>query len=208
MLKTECPNCSSWVHLPFHGNVEETTCPDCGSQIPVKDVYVSAGPFLIFRDILLKNMYKYKRLILEAEKEIEDLKKRGDGIRTYDVSVNTMTNFLGNLKEMLDGCRNSTRHPLGERSVLYTINKQEYQGRLVNLSVTGACIDCGKISTLAKLWNDIELHFEGDGTEGFSIQGKTMWIGNGNLMGVKFVKNEDSTARQIESLILQNNKLI
>ncbi|MBI5587015.1 MAG: hypothetical protein HY889_01460 [Deltaproteobacteria bacterium] len=68
MFKIECASCNSWFHLPFNSEGDEVECPNCSKKTPAKDVYVAAGPYMIFREVLIKNMPKYRRLILEAEK--------------------------------------------------------------------------------------------------------------------------------------------
>ena len=55
MLKTECPKCKGWIVLPFQTGTEEITCSECSEPIPVKDVHVSAGPFMIYREALTGN---------------------------------------------------------------------------------------------------------------------------------------------------------
>lgn len=200
MLKTECTKCGTWAMLPFN-TVEETACPNCGEDIPVKDVYVSAGPYTIYRDVLLKNMYKYKRLIMEAEKEISELQKK-NGEKRYEVTAESIRLLLANFKEMLDGCRDSQRHNLGS-NISYTINKQTYQGKIVNLSLSGICIDAGKIASVSKLFNEIMIRLK-YGQEQVSLNGKIMWIGGGNKMGIKFLNIDENVREALKDYILRN----
>lgn len=199
MLKTECAKCGAWVVLPF--KVEEANCPNCGEVVPVKEVFISAGPYTIYRDVLKKNMFKYKRLIIEAEKEMADLRSRPGG-RKYDISVDTIKQLLANLKEMLDGCRDHLRHEL-DANVTYMMNQQAYPGRVVNLSLSGICIEAGKSSSMNKLLSDVEVRLK-TGKDLVNIKGKVMWIGNGDKMGIKFINIDENLMDTLKDYILMN----
>lgn len=203
MLKIECPKCCKWVHLTLHGDEEEVSCPDCNEMIPVKDVYVAAGPYMIFRDVLQKNMHKYKRLLLEAEKEIQDLQKKADGLnRSYDISAKTVNMFVTNLKEMLEGCRDTIRHSVDDVVVEYVINGRGYRGRLVNLGVSGMCLVAGKTATVTRLWNEMVVNFRPDETgDPVPLPGKIVWLGKGNLMGVKFLDLDGKKKKMLRDYI-------
>lgn len=175
MLKIECAKCNSWFNLPFNSEGDEVECPKCREKTPAKDVYVAAGPYMIFRDVLIKNMPKYRRLILEAEKEIIELEKKAVK-KTYDISAKSVNAFISNLREMLDGCRDTVRYRPTETSVEYVIDGKTYAGEIVNISMTGLCLDARKTATVTSLWSAIEVVFKHN-TKPFSAHGKIVWMG-------------------------------
>lgn len=210
MLKVECAKCNKWIHLPFHGEVRETRCPGCGAVIPVKDVYIAAGPFMIYREVLLKNMHKYKRLLAEAEKEMTELKDKGHGQKTYDVSANSVKMFITNLKELLDGCRGKVRHQLMEECpVEYSIHGQTLQGKIVNISLSGVCIDMGSGAPHARPGDRVSVSFKADDKTGhFSIEGEIAWIGKGNQIGVRFSDIPEKSQELIQEYIIEKSLLL
>lgn len=204
MLKVECPQCKEWIYLPFKSDEQETRCPHCSQMIPIKDVYISAGPYLIYREVLMKNMFKYKRLLAEAEKEISGLEKSGN--RAFEISAQTLGVFVNHLKELLSGCRNDLRHPvIDDLTAEYILNGGKYKGKIKNLSVTGVCIDAGRNVTMAGLWNEIELKFY-EHEESIRLNGRIMWI-RYNLMGIKFGEQDSSAGEFIRKYIMGNSLL-
>ncbi|MDO8426678.1 MAG: PilZ domain-containing protein, partial [Deltaproteobacteria bacterium] len=205
MLKVECTKCNEWVHLPFDTDVKETRCPSCAETIPVTDIYVSSGSFLIARDILAKNIFKYRRLLLEAESEVSDIRRKGGAGKPCEISSKTISAFISNLKELLDGCRNSSRFELKDVIVKYALadNSQTHQAGIVNISLSGVCIDVRGRADMGKLWKEIVIHFREPGTAGhFQLNGKVMWI-NGALIGVKFEKVEHQDQKMLKDYILE-----
>lgn len=201
MLKMECPGCQEWIHLPFKTRAAEMVCPGCSGLIPVKDLYVAAGPFLIARDVLFKSVPRYRRLILEAEKEAAGLR---NSEKVDNISLRSMKMFINNLKELLDGCRDEARHALNDNGVEYSINRLIFQGNIVNISVSGTCID-GKNMSLDRLWQEITVHLKRAEAETCSIRGRVVWIGDGNKMGVKFLTDDEKTRDAIEDYIREKS---
>lgn len=205
MLKMECSNCNEWIHLPFHSQCSEVVCSGCSALIPVKEVFVAAGPFLISRDVLHKNIYKYKRLVLEAEKEANEIQKKGNGQRSHDLSARSINMFISNLKELLGGCRDTIRHRLEDDKVEYTITRHSYKGHVVNISLSGICIDSEKAARIDKLWSEIVIHLK-TSADTSSLPGKIVWLGS-NMMGIKFLKNDGQTRKVIEDYIIEKSLL-
>lgn len=200
MLKMECSKCNEWIHLPFHSQASEVLCPGCTEVIPVKDVYVAAGPFTISRDVLFKNIYKYKRLVLEAEREEAEIKGKGNGLKTHEISARSIRMFILNLKELLDGCRDNVRHHI-EDDVEYTINGASSVGTVVNISLTGICVE-GKVVELDRLWKDIVVHLRKDvDSDPAQLHGKIVWVNNSGHMGIKFTNGDKKTHKMIEEYI-------
>lgn len=207
MLKTECTRCKVWIAVPFLSE-GEVRCPRCAEVNSVKEVHVAAGPFTIFRDVLARNMFKYKRLLAEAEREVEYLKKQDSG-GSYDLSIKSISLFISNLKELLDGCRYETRHSVKENDgVEYSIENRLYCGRIINISLSGVCIDCGKNAELTRLWSEIGLRFRDEsGSRDFLVQGKIMWIGKGSLVGIKFLELDGEVKGFLKEFILERSRV-
>ncbi|MCC6502979.1 MAG: PilZ domain-containing protein [Deltaproteobacteria bacterium] len=205
MLKTECPKCKCWTVLPFQTGTSEIQCSQCSQPMPVKDVHVSAGPFMIYREALTGNLMKYKRLLAEAEAEINDLRKKDELTGSYGISIKSLGLFITNLRELLDGCRVDPRHPLKHSTSLeYIFEGRASKGELVNISVTGACIDTKDPSTKVRLRSDILVRLS-DKEKEFLIPGKTMWASSPGLIGVKFALVDGETLEFLKNLIIEKS---
>lgn len=205
MIKTECVACSQSIVLPFFSSAE-LICPNCGKEIPANDVFVSAGPYTIHRDVLIKNIYKYKRLIHEAEKEVDELQKKGQGERKYDVSLETIGMLVENLKEMLDGCRENLRHRLGNATADLIMDGQTHHTKVANLSLTGICLEAGWLCASAKLWKEVEVRLDAGTGLGSMFGGKVMWIGGGNLLGIQFLETDSHAREFLKNYIMRHSK--
>lgn len=163
---------------------------------------------MIYRDVLTGSMIKYKRLLAEAEIEIEELRKKDALSGSYGVSIKSLGLFINNLKELLDGCRFDPRHPLaGTAETEYILDGRAYKGSLVNISVTGVCLDTRKNSERTRLWSEIAVRLSGTGKE-FLIPGKIMWIGKTSLIGVKFTSVDDETREFLKAFIIEKSVLL
>lgn len=163
---------------------------------------------MIYRDVLAGSLLKYKRLLAEAEREIEELRKKDESTGGYGVSIKSLSLFIGNLKELLDGCRIEPRHPFKQATdASYVLDGREYSGKLVNMSLTGACIDTMRNSERTRLWSEINLRLS-DGSSEFLIPGKIMWIGKTTLIGMKFTSVDDETREFLKSFITERSELL
>lgn len=208
MLKTECPKCKGWVTLPFQAGGGEVICTVCSTVVPVKDVHISAGPFMIYRDVLTGSLLKYKRLLAEAEREIDDLRKKDSSGGSYGVSIKSLSLFITNLKELLDGCRFDPRHPLKRpEEAEYVLDNRPYIGKLVNISMNGACLDTMRHAELTRLWSEISVRLKDERGE-VLIPGKIMWIGKATLIGVKFSSVDDDTREFLKAFITEKSLLL
>ncbi len=191
MLKVECEKCRQWVALPVYADLGKVECPTCVEAIPVKDVYLSAGQFLMCRDILRKSIHKYKRIVEEAEQEVAELEKNGD-LRPYSVTAASINGFIKKLKEMLDGCRGQMRHRLADEYADYTLGKKKCKAKVVNISASGVCLECREVLGLETLWSEISLTFKPRKSPTVLVaRGKVMWIGKKGRMGVKLSTGAD-----------------
>lgn len=174
--------------------------------MPVKDVHVSAGPFMIYRDVLTGSLFKYKKLLAEAEAEVAALKEKDALTGGYGVSIKSLSLFIANLKELLDGCRFDPRHPLGTETE-YTLDGRSCKGVLVNISVTGVCLDTGKNPGAARPGGEITVRLPGKGAE-FFIPGRIMWASRTGHIGVKFTHLDAETTEFLKGFIIEKSLLL
>jgi len=207
MLKIECPGCSEWVSLPFDIEIRETTCPKCARTIPVKDVYVSAGPYTIHRDVLIKNMHRYKKLLSEAEREFEAVEGADRARKDGDITAKSVTMFINHLKEMLSGCRGSTRHTFDkEVEARITINDRTFQARVINMSVSGLCLDASASPAL-DLTDEMDMVLSCGGKE-LAVSGRVAWSNKQNVLGVKFTNLTAGAREAIEACITEKSLIL
>ncbi len=202
MLKVECPKCKEWIHSPFLVEMEETMCPTCGVQIPVEEVYITAGPYSISRDVLMKHFFKYKRLLTEAANELEGMKKEGKGLRTYEISSESVNKFMGNLQELLTGCRSGFRIAPGDKKVNYFVKDVAYESMLVNISMTGICIDAVEGSVMPRKGEEITIELV-DEQHSIKVNGKVVRSSEGGTIGIEFLGLDDNTRKGLLDYILE-----
>jgi len=178
-------------------------CPHCREVTGVSDIFVAAGPFVIYRELLTKNMQKYRRLVSEIECEIVELQKAGSENRAYDISARSLSHFVAHLKEMLDGCRDIVRHNISGVKAQYTIDGRRYRANVLNLSASGICLDAGKTASVNRLWSEATVQLKGDGTGAFNLRGKIIWLGKDGRMGMKFTNVDSELAKLIETFIIE-----
>lgn len=206
MLKTECPKCKGWVTLHFQTGASKVVCTACSEPIPIKDVHVSAGPFMIYRDVLTTSLFKYKKLLAEAEAEVAALKEKDALTGGYGVSIKSLSLFIANLKELLDGCRFDPRHLLEAFETEYTLDGRTRKGTLVNISVTGACLDTGKDPSQPHPGGEVVVRLSGKGGEKL-IPGRIMWTSRTGHMGVKFTNADPGTTEFLKAFIIEKSLL-
>jgi len=211
MLKTKCSDCSSWVYSPILTEITETECPDCGSTFSINDLYVSTGPFSVYRDALLKNLHKYTQLLKSAREERDEFKSRAKGDKSDTESIATLENFVSGLEELLSGCRSRLRVPVKNTVVKYSTDTIPRQGTLVNISSTGICIEASE--EISKLHNGsfVILIIDNMNTvDTIYLHGEVVWTGaekNGNRMGIRFINSEPEVEERIRSFITEEFQL-
>ncbi len=205
MLKVECPKCKEWVHSPFLVEMEEMTCPSCGVEISVEEVYISAGPYSISRDVLMKHFFKYRRLLTEATTELEELKKEGQGIKAYDITAENVNKFMKNLEELLAGCRSGFRVAPGDKLVNYFVNDASHESKLINISMTGICIDAGEGAVLPVANEKISIELV-DGSHNIKVQGVALRVGKSGTMGIQFAELSAETKKSLLDYVLEKGK--
>ncbi|MBI5971214.1 MAG: PilZ domain-containing protein [Deltaproteobacteria bacterium] len=201
MLKFECKNCNKWHPLPFHVSSVEVRCPDCSQTILGADIYVTSGPLAITKEALQKNVHKYKRLVQNAEKEVEELKKRG-AARGLDTTQDQGGAFAMHLRELLCGARDDTRYRVAEEMTLkYFFSGLNHVAKVVDISLTGVCLQTQDASS-PKTGATIPLRFVDAGAEAV-ISGEVAWSGKAGLIGVRFTRLTKEQEDFIRELILK-----
>jgi hypothetical protein len=178
--------------------MSEVLCANCFKVVPVTEIYISAGSYSIYRDVLLKSISKYKRLLNEAENELHELKNNGNG--SDEAAIRRVNRLIKDLKEMLDGGRANPRAPGGNASIKYTIHDISHDGGLINLSTSGICVDIGKISQPLHKGDHVSLSFGGE--EPFSVDGQVMWARKGNQAGIKFQNMDKLAIKRLHDYML------
>jgi len=190
MLRHQCPECKEWIHSPFLVDCKEMQCPSCSANVKVSDLYISAGPFSIHRDVLRKNMFKYTRLLMEAEKELLDVKDAVGKFKADPISTKSIAMFIENLKEMLSGCRESTRFSAQGLNIRFIGDKGSVEAKLINISTTGICVDIGESAAAYKKGDTVAVELGGAGRG--RLPGQVVWAGKGPV-GVRFKEMDEAT---------------
>jgi len=192
MLKTDCPNCKCSVTSPFLAESKEMECPNCATLFPVKDVFISSGPYSIYREVLVKNMHKYVRLLREAKIELGDLEEQGKSSMPFRESAKTVDVFIKRLKELLDGCRDRLRVPGGQTSVEYSIEGAPCACTLINISATGICLALENNSEKIAPGKLIDLKVsDARLSEPLNLKGEVVWNTDKGLAGLRFIGLEE-----------------
>ena len=190
MLRHQCPECKEWIHSPFLVDYKQMQCPSCSATVEVSDLYISAGPFSIHRDVLRKNMFKYTRLLMEAEKELTDVKDAVGKFKADAISTKSIAMFIENLKAMLSGCRDSTRFSAQGLSIRFIGPKGSVEAKLINISTTGTCVDIGESAAGYRKGDEVAVELGGAGRG--RLPGKVVWAGKGPV-GIRFNEMDEAT---------------
>lgn len=166
-------------------------CPECGTSFPVKDVVISAGPYSIYREVLLNNIQRYLRLLKEARLEISELEEAGKTSLAHRESAKTVKLFVIRLKELLDGCRDKLRVPGSDATVEVSLHGDNFNGKLVNISSTGICVDLQKSSHMISKGKIVNIRISDTSLqEPLELQGEIIWNTAKGRMGLRFVDVE------------------
>lgn len=207
MLRAECPSCKQWVNSPYLSDMEETKCPTCETVFKVKEVFVSAGPYSIYRDVLQKSVFKYKRLLAEAKKEVEELERAGKDKLGYKDTIDSMKLFMENLQEMLSGARNGFRVAPKSEAVICEYGGRSIEGRIVNISSSGACVNMAAYNPDFRKGDIVPLRFIADApAPAFSLTGEVMWTSAAEGVGVRFTNLNETTKKLIIDYIQEKDK--
>jgi hypothetical protein len=192
MLKMKCSNCDEMIISALLSDVDKTVCGSCGETVAVENVLVYAEGFTFHRNDLIKRLFRYKTLLNEVRKEKEELEKNPNA---SEDSIQSLERFLQALEEVMAGARNNIRLDFAEPvSVTFKSNAKKQSGYLLNLSMSGACIEVGQKTPHPDKKGAITITFALPGRENeFSLPGIVSWAEKGkarkknNLaIGIKF----------------------
>lgn len=175
MLKMKCSSCEEEIQSSLLAELDNITCPHCRADVPVNDVIVSAQGYSYHRNDLIKRQFRYKMLITEVTKERELMEKTPS---VSAESIKSLDRFLATLEEMMAGARSNLRLEF-DRSlpVAYKSKQLSSSGRLVNLSMEGACLETEHGNPLPKNKAAIALRFTLPGNQNsVTLKGTVAWV--------------------------------
>ncbi|MBI3756302.1 MAG: hypothetical protein HY265_09095, partial [Deltaproteobacteria bacterium] len=144
----ECPRCKEVIYSNLLAELKVVFCKNCKINVPVQDVYITAKGYTILKDGLISRIYRYEKLLIEAEKEMEATTRSS---YLSKESIESMGKFIAALRELLDGARNNFRVHIPHRIVNYKFDNIVGEGRLVDLSIVGACIEPNDIKFIPRV---------------------------------------------------------
>ena len=192
MLKMKCPNCDEMIASALLSELEQITCDHCLQSVSVADVLVYAEGFTFHRSDLLKRLFRYKTLLSEVGKEREMLE---NDVHASEESKKSLERFQQALEEVMAGARNNLRLDFTEPlPVRFSVNEQIHSAALVNLSMTGACLEIAHNVPCPRRKVAIALTISLPGLNtGFDLSGTVSWVDkagtkahNGCAVGIEF----------------------
>jgi hypothetical protein len=175
MLKMKCSSCEKEIRSPLLAEIGSISCPHCRMDTPVNDIIVSAQGYSYHRDDLIKRQFRYKTLIAEVTKERELLE---NSPASSAESIKSLDRFLATLEEMMAGARDHLRIEFDRHMpVAYKTKQLSSSGRLLNLSMQGACLEVEGGNQLPKKKAAIALRLSLPGEQDSVIlNGTVAWI--------------------------------
>ncbi len=208
MLETKCPKCKSTLASPFLCESQVAECKNCGASFPVTEVLISAGPYSIYRDVLIKNIHKYVGLLREAKSELSELEAGGENSITRSESAKTVNLFISRLKELLDGCRDKLRIPGTGSTVEFTLHGETRSGALINISSRGICINMKKSAHMISPGVETKLKIiDKSLSEPLTLHGEVVWNTDKGLTGLILTDLDESTQKALWSFIREKGSL-
>ncbi len=202
MLKADCPECKCSVTSPFMTESRSIECPNCGTVFTTKDVFVTTGSYSIYREVLIRNMHKYVRLLREATAEMNELEELGKDSLPYRESARAVRHFVESLRELLGNCRSKLRIPGGKATVDYYIGDAMYTGVLKDISSTGLCIAIKDRTHKIEPGHIIKLCIKDECLkEPLCLKAWAVWNTEKGMTGLKFVGLCDSSKEALNGFI-------
>jgi len=185
MLKMKCPNCEEMIVSALLADMNEVSCKHCQSLVPVDNVMVFAEGFTFHRNDLLKRLFRYKGLLDEIGKERALLEKNP---QASDESKKSLDRFAQALAEVMAGARKNLRIDFADSvPARYRANSRAESGRLVNISMSGACVEVVPKAACPRKATALTIEFSLPGIDfEFSLSGNVSWAKKGQTFGVEF----------------------
>jgi predicted Zn finger-like uncharacterized protein len=193
MLEMKCSECNGVISSALLADLEEVNCNHCQALVPIKDLTVSANGFTYYCADLKKRLPHYKSLLKNFTAELKYLEKDPDASSKRKHSLDKTVQAL---KTGMATTRNNCRiHFADEQLMKYRSDSQIEIGKLVNISMTGACIELMPSSTAPRKNSQMTIMFSlPDKEHVFSLNGVIRWCYDGSF-GISFdaVKPEEGT---------------
>jgi hypothetical protein len=213
MLKMKCSNCNEFIVSPLLAEIETVSCSHCRQVVPVSNVVVSSQGFSIHREDLLRRFFRYQKLLTEVIRERELMQESPD---ISADSRNSVDRFITTLEEVMDGARNNFRlHFSWGLPVRISVDQRIRTGKLVNLSMEGACIEPEDGDAMPKVQSPLSLEFTlPERTAALSLAGVVVWANRRRRtqtgehgIGVRFTGLSDSARAELWQYIVDHVKL-
>lgn len=202
MLNVDCPHCSRTVSSSFLMERREVLCPACGRTYPLKDLYITAGPYLLYRDVIMPRTQLCVDLLRRVHSECEVMEREGGSSLAHRETAKTMRVFASILREVLEGCREAPRAPGGRTELECSLDGRGFQARLMNISSTGLCLSQegsperfgrGRIINLVLRDRSLEAPL--------SLKGWVVWSTEKGITGMRFVGLNDESRAMLRALM-------
>jgi Tfp pilus assembly protein PilZ len=209
MLIMKCPECQERIHSDLLAEVQILTCPHCHVEVPVSDILASANGLTFERNDLIKNIFRYKRMLQET---IAERKQMANGTQVSDEAQrHRIDHLIGALQGVLEGARRHIRYQFNAKiNASVRFRNQEVVASLVNLSMDG----CRLALSAKDTWPasderlNIEINGHAEDVPKLQIEGKVCWLNNiggdaqsSLVIGVDFDTITDTEKAQILSFI-------
>lgn len=188
MLKTDCTNCKFTVTSPFLTETKKIVCARCQETFSVKDIYISAGPYTVYKKEVLKDTPRYLRLLRELQSTNVNKEEALQEFIASGESDKALKIFIKTLKDFLNEARSYARMPGGKSTVEYSVGNVSSIGKVKNISATGICIAIPEKSQRIGPGRIIKMNINDTGlSEPLSLRGWVVWSTEKGTTGLKFV---------------------
>ena len=166
-------------------DMDQVTCEHCQVQVPVENVMVFAEGFTFHRNDLIKRLFRYKGLLDEISKERQMLEQNPQASAE---SKKSLDRFSQALAEVMAGARNNLRIDFSKAlPVRYRASSRAESGKLVNISMSGACIEIDQKAACPRKKAALTIEFSLPGLDySFSLSGRVSWAKKGRSFGLEF----------------------
>ncbi len=202
MQKTDCPDCGNSVSSPFLSETRELICPQCGRSFSVRNIYISAGPYIFYRDAVMDKTDKYVHLLKTIQDEANSMEEKGRDSLPLRETAKTLNVFVAMLKEVLDGCRERPRLPGGRTSLECSLDDTVFSVKLMNISSTGLCLHREDSEERLRPGRIINLKIEDRSLPNpLCLKGWVVWSTEKGVTGMKFVGLDEGLKDKLAGLI-------
>lgn len=211
MLQMNCPNCNGVIQSQFLADVAIIKCGGCLETVPVKDVFVTTKSFVMHREDFLNRTFRFQKLLREVEKELLLLTNNQ---QASPKSLQSLEQFYASLQELLAGARNNYRMDiLADVKVEIIDGNSQCEGRLLNLSTSGASIELMAFDKLPRIKSVVDIVFPfPEFSEHLYARARIVWTkdqANSDrphhaIIGATFVDMDENGRNCIWNYILDN----